>query len=399
MKLLRVIATVDPATGGPVAGLRAVTPALTSLGHETEFLTVDSPTATFLESWVGRVHALGPVHNRYARSPRLKAWLEKNLSRYDAVVIHGLWQDFGPKIRAACLQRGAPPYFVFPHGMLDPGLRKTYPFRHFKKWLYWQVIERRVLRDARAVLFTCEEERRLARQSFPRYQCTEEVITYGADMPDTSGAPFAPAWQTRCPSAMGRRYWLFLGRVHSKKGVDLLLQAYAQVRQATPETERAAFPDLVIAGPCLDADYLATLKKIAEDAAITPFVHWAGMLTGDAKWGAFQSAEAFVLPSHQENFGIAVVEALACAKPVMISNRVNIWRELSADGAALVEPDDVAGTARLFQRWLALTPETRRAMSQAAEQSFITRFEISHAAETFAAQLAGLLNQVTPANP
>jgi len=198
---------------------------------------------------------------------------------------------------------------------------------------------------------------------------------------------------------MGRRYWLFLGRVHSKKGVDLLLQAYAQVRQATPETERAAFPDLVIAGPCLDADYLATLKKIAEDAAITPFVHWAGMLTGDAKWGAFQSAEAFVLPSHQENFGIAVVEALACAKPVMISNRVNIWRELSADGAALVEPDDVAGTARLFQRWLALTPETRRAMSQAAEQSFITRFEISHAAETFAAQLAGLLNQVTPANP
>ena len=81
MKLLRVIATVDPATGGPVAGLRAVTPALTSLGHETEFLTVDSATDPFLESWVGRVHALGPVHNRYARSPRLKPWLEKNLGR------------------------------------------------------------------------------------------------------------------------------------------------------------------------------------------------------------------------------------------------------------------------------------------------------------------------------
>ena len=133
MKLLRVIATVDPATGGPVAGLRAVTPALTSLGHETEFLTVDSATDPFLESWVGRVHALGPVHNRYARSPRLKPWLEKNLGRYDAVVVHGLWQDFGRVVRTTCLQRGGPPYFIFPHGMLDPGLRKTYPVRHFKK--------------------------------------------------------------------------------------------------------------------------------------------------------------------------------------------------------------------------------------------------------------------------
>jgi glycosyltransferase involved in cell wall biosynthesis len=399
MKLLRVIATVDPATGGPVAGLRAVTPELASLGHETEFLTVDSPTEPFLESWVGRVHALGPVHNRYARSPRLRAWLDKNLARYDAVVVHGLWQDFGRTVRAACLQRGNPPYFVFPHGMLDPGLRKTYPLRHAKKWLYWQLFERQVLRDARAVLFTCEEERRLARLSFPRYRCTEEVITYGAGVPDAGDRAYAPAWQARCPSATGRPFWLFLGRVHSKKGVDLLLQAYAQVRHATAESELKTFPDLVIAGPCLDESYLAALKKIAGDEAVTPFVHWAGMLTGDAKWGALQSAEAFILPSHQENFGIAVVEALAWGKPVLISDRVNIWRELVADGAALVEPDDAAGVARLLQRWQALPTAVRGAMAAAAVQSFKKRFEISHAAETFAAQLAGLLNQAKPAIP
>jgi len=397
MKLLRVIATVDPATGGPVAGLHAVTPALATLGHETEFLTVDSPTDSFLQSWVGRVHALGPVHNRYARSPRLRPWLDKNLARYDAVVVHGLWQDLGRTVRKACLERGGPPYFVFPHGMLDPGLRKTYPVRHAKKWLYWQLVERRVLRDARAVLFTCEEERRVARLSFPRYQCAEEVITYGTTMPDTDRATFTPAWRARCPAAGGRRFWLFLGRVHSKKGVELLLQGYAQVRHAIPENERPDFPDLVIAGPCLDADYLATLKKIAEDKAITPFVHWVGMLTGDAKWGALHDAEAFILPSHQENFGIAVVEALACGKPVLISNRVNIWRELVDDGAALVEPDDIAGAARLLQRWLDLKPAARDAMANAATQSFERRFEISHAAETFAAQLAVLINQATPA--
>lgn len=391
MKLLRVIASVDPATGGPVSGLRAVTPVLDTLGHETEFLTVDDPTDGFLQSWVGRVHALGPVKNRYAHSPRLRSWLDKNLNRYDAVVVHGLWQDLGRTVHTACLRPGAPPYFVFPHGMLDPGLRRTYPFRHVKKWIYWQLVERRVLRDARAVLFTCEEERRLARLGFPRYECAEEVITYGASVPDNGVGGFTSAWQARCPSATGRRFWLFLGRVHTKKGVDLLLSAYAKVRHATPENALQNFPDLVLAGPCLDESYLAALKKTADTEAITPFVHWAGMLTGDAKWGAFQSAEAFILPSHQENFGIAVIEALACGRPVLITDRVNIWRELAEDGAAFVEQDDDAGVMRLLQRWLSLPASERHSMATAAVQSFKKRFEISHAAETFAAQLSSLI--------
>jgi len=392
MKLLRVIASVDPATGGPVSGLRAVTPILDSLGHETEFLTVDDPTDGFLQSWVGRVHALGPVKNRYAHSPRVRTWLEKNLGHYDAVVVHGLWQDLGRTVRAVSRARGGPPYFVFPHGMLDPGLRKTYPFRHVKKWIYWQFVERYILRDARAVLFTCEEERRIARLSFPRYRCTEEVITYGAAVPDAGSGTFHSTWRARFPAATGRPYWLFLGRVHSKKGVDLLLSAYAKVRHATPASDLHGFPDLVIAGPCLDEGYLAVLKKSTEDNAIASFVHWTGMLTGDAKWGALQNAEAFILPSHQENFGIAVVEALASHKPALITNRVNIWRELVDDGAALVESDDAAGIERLLQRWLALAPDARAAMSDAAAKSFHKRFEISNAAVTFAAQLAALLD-------
>jgi len=398
MKVLRVIATVDPASGGPVAGLRAVTPALAALGHQTEFLTVDAPTEGFLKNWVGPVHALGPVHNRYARSPGLRLWLDQNLARYDAVVVHGLWQDFGRTVRAACQQSGRPPYFIFPHGMLDPALQKAYPIHHAKKWLYWQLFERRVLRDARAVFFTCEEERRLARMSFPRYQCTEVVTAYGAAVPEIGGATLTPAWQACCPAAAGRRFWLFLGRVHSKKGVDLLLHGYARARHATPESELQSFPDLVIAGPCPDVSYLSTLKKIAEGESITPFIHWTGMLSGDEKWGAFQNAEAFILPSHQENFGIAVVEALACGKPVLISDRVNIWRELAADGTALVEPDDITGTTQLLQRWRGLAPEIRSAMATAAVHSFKKRFEITHAAETFAAQLSGLLNHATPTN-
>ena len=75
------------------------------------------------------------------------------------------------------------------------------------------------------------------------------------------------------------------------------------------------------------------------------------MLQGDAKWGAFYAAEVFALPSHQENFGVAVAEALACGTPVLISNKVNIWQEIAEDGVGLVEEDDLEGTTRLLERW------------------------------------------------
>jgi hypothetical protein len=74
-------------------------------------------------------------------------------------------------------------YFVFPHGMLDPWFKRTYPFKHLKKWLYWPWAEYRVLRDAQAVLFTCEEEKRLARESFWLYRCNERVVTLGIARP------------------------------------------------------------------------------------------------------------------------------------------------------------------------------------------------------------------------
>lgn len=389
MKILRVIASVDPATGGPVAGLRAITPVLNRLGHFSEFVTVDSPDASYLSSCVAYTHALGPGRGRYAYSARFRPWLKKHIRRFDAVIVHGLWQYLGLTIRSVTRTPGSPPYFVYPHGMLDPSLRETYPVKHAKKWLYWQFAERRVLRDARAVFFTCEEERRLASQTFPGYVCNEQVLNYGTASPEGRLENRRAAWAKHLPAVQGKRYFLFLSRIHSKKGLDLLLKAYAEIaRQPSADV-----PDLVVAGPCFDPSYLASLQKIVQSAGITHRIHWCGMLTGDAKWGALTDSEAFILPSYQENFGIAVAESLACGRPVLISDRVNIWRELSSDGAALVEPADEAGTTRLLQRWLSLTSDQRNAMATAARASFAKRFEITRSAENFAEHLVRLSAQ------
>jgi len=109
---------------------------------------------------------------------------------------------------------------------------------------------------------------------------------------------------------------------------------------------------------------------------------WTGMLSGEMKWGAFACADAFVLPSHQENFGMSVVEALAGGLPVLISNRVNIWREIDMDRAGYVEPDNLEGTVRLIKRWIATSPEERNAMRTNARQCFEKHFEIEKAVES-----------------
>ncbi len=104
------------------------------------------------------------------------------------------------------------------------------------------------------------------------------------------------------------------------------------------------------------------------------------MLEGDAKWGAFYAAEAFVLPSHQENFGIAVAEAIACRLPVLISNKINIWNYITEDGTGFVDEDTEAGTLRLLERWLTLPEREKAAMVAATDASFDKRFSMRNCA-------------------
>jgi glycosyltransferase involved in cell wall biosynthesis len=100
------------------------------------------------------------------------------------------------------------------------------------------------------------------------------------------------------------------------------------------------------------------------------------MVTGDAKWGAFFASEAFILPSHQENFGIAVAEALACGRPVLLADKVNIAEDIAEDGAGLMEEDTPDGTLRLLTRWIAMSPEERKAMGERACSCFHHRYDM-----------------------
>jgi glycosyltransferase involved in cell wall biosynthesis len=368
MKILHLLATIDPRAGGPLEGVRQCGAKMRSMGHLVEVASLDAPDAQFLPAFPLPVHALGPSHGHYRYAPRLVPWLRAHATRFDAVIVNGLWQYHSLGAWKA-LHSTEVPYYVFPHGMLDPWFKRAYPLKHLKKWLYWPWAEYRVLRDARAVLFTTEDERMLARRSFGLYRATERVVSFGTSAPPQDATRLRDLFLAAYPELKGKRVILFLGRIHVKKGCDLLIRAFARIAQSAPDTH------VVIAGPD-STGWVATLKAQAKELGIAHRITWPGMLQDDRKWGAFYASDAFILPSHQENFGIAVAEALGCGAPALISDKVNIWREVEDDGAGFVASDTAAGTELNLTRWLGLNAASQLRMRAQAIETFNARFSI-----------------------
>jgi glycosyltransferase involved in cell wall biosynthesis len=458
--MLNIIASLDPKTGGTSQGIRNSVCALQELHILNEVVCCDSPDEIWIKNDPFPIHSLGPGKFGYAYTAKLQPWLEKNLPRFDAVIVHGLWQwPVQATIRAfKKLKANSPPatrhlpLFIMPHGMLDPWFQrdKSRRLKAIRNSIYWWLFERHAVNSADAILFTCEEEIRLARTTFSGYRPKREInIGYGIAKPPVFELRMREAFQGKCPELGNNPYLLFLGRIHPKKGVDLLIRAFAEVLKT--EKLKTPLPHLVIAGPGWDTSYGRQMRQLIDTANAelakkyhldlttertetseekqiarmhslhecgglqedfrkpacsspafhlqfqhvaenihayypencnlktenSPRIHAVNMLEGDAKWGAFYGCEAFVLPSHQENFGISVVEALACNKPVLISNKVNIWREIAQDGAGLVEADSVDGTARLLNRFL--VGEIKSGVGEYFSDCFRRKFEIQQA--------------------
>ncbi len=380
MNLLHVIDSVDPRGGGPIEGILQWASLKESRFFNVSIASFDHPSAPYLSGIPVPVYALGnrglPSHDRWHRlpwvhygyAPRMIPWLRANLHRYDVVVVNGLW-NYSTFAARRVLVGSTIPYYVFTHGMLDPWFKKTYPLKSALKQVFWWFCEGPLLNNARAVLFTTEDERTLAHCAFLPYRLKDMVVGYGTN--DVSGDPATQieAFLSLIPALRNRNYILFLSRIHPKKGCNLLISAFAPIVASHPQV------DLVIAGP--DQNGLKKgLVAQAQALGISDRIHWPGMLSGDAKWGAFRAAEAFVLPSHQENFGIVVAEAMACGKPVLLTDKVNIWREVLACEAGLVETDTAEGVARLLERYFALSREERDRMGRCARNGFLQRLEI-----------------------
>jgi glycosyltransferase involved in cell wall biosynthesis len=341
MRVLHVISGISPVAGGTATALVALARAQKRAGLDvgvfSTYLDAPDDTRIALEADGIAVTEIGPAKRPLHRHPDIVPRLRQTLPTYDIVHIHALWEEVQHQAARVARELGKP-YVITPHGMLDPwSLRQS----KWKKRLYLMLRMRSNLNRASAIHYTSEIERDLAAPL--GLKSPTIVEPNGVDLAEFDDLPPRGTFRAKYPMLGERPIVLFLSRIHPKKGLDLLVTAF----------RRAAPPDafLVVVGPDSDG-YGGVIRAMAKVAGVAERVIFTGMLRGRDRVEAFVDADLFVLPSHQENCGIAVVEALASGCPVIISDQVNIHREISASGVGAVVPTDIDALADELGRWM-----------------------------------------------
>lgn len=257
----------------------------------------------------------------YKVSLPLRRWLCEHVADYDVVHVHALFSF--PSIAAArAASRRSVPYIVRPLGVLNRwGMANR---RRWVKSLSFRLLELPLMQRAAAMHYTSQMELQDAARFGLNNQ--QAVIPIGMDLAPFASLPDKAVFSKQFPATASTRNLLFLSRLDVKKGVELLLAAFALLRAQQPHLH------LIICGDG-EAAYVAALKQQAAALGLAEHITWTGFVAGELRLAAFAAAELFVLPSHAENFGIALLEAMAAGLPCVASDQVALAVEAAAEGA------------------------------------------------------------------
>lgn len=300
-----------------------------------------------------------------AHSLELASALRRAAPNCDLLHIHELWHYPGYAAYEAA-RRFRKPYVVTIHGALDPwALNRS----RLKKRVYMALVQRRVLDNAVALHVMSEAEKALVLGY--NFRPPVHLVPNGVSVEALGDAPaIAPYWK-RGPKG-DRKVILFLGRIHHKKGLDILAKAFGEIARNRDDVV------LVIAGPD-EGGYRARVEAMLRDAGAGDQAIFTGMLTGPEKLAAFRAADIFVLPSYSEGFSMAVLEALAQALPVVISRQCN-FPEVGDSRAGLIIEPEVNQLASALWRLLD-SAEERRAMGECGKRLVMERYSWDAIAE------------------
>ena len=373
MRILHVIPSLSVKEGGPSLALPVMARALSQQGIEVTVATTDDDGRDKRQTVASgqgtddqRIHYIYFRRNTgfYKVSFQLRHWLLKHVTEFHVVHIHALF-SYTSIVAAVIARREGVPYVIRPLGVLNKwGM--TNRRRTLKKIsLHW--IEWPILRSASAVHYTSKAEQLEASLAHPGIASLPSAViplAIEAVNPSAESAGFF----ARFPEASGRPVVLFLSRLDRKKGLELLLEAFARVRSSVDRSL------LVIAGEGTPG-YTASLRARADALNLNRDIVWAGFLSGDEKTAALAAATIFVLPSFSENFGIAALEALAVGVPVILSDQVALSDEIRDADAGLVAPCEAEPLAEKIITLL-LDPELRRRFGANSRRLVQERFSM-----------------------
>ncbi|MDZ4401079.1 glycosyltransferase [Prosthecobacter sp.] len=314
----------------------------------------------------------------YKVSIPLLIWLRRHVADYDVVHVHAVFSFSTLAAGWACRLRGVP-FIVRPLGVLN-----TWGMNNRRRWiktLSFRLLDKPVLDHASAIHYTSRQEADEAARLGIRARAA--VIPLGMDLGPFSSLPSPELFTARFPATAGRPIILFLSRLDPKKNVELLLEAMARLGpQSDPirPNPTESDPILVIAGSGAPA-YVAELKARAHDLGLEKQVVWAGHLEGDMKLSALAAATVYVLPSHSENFGIALLEAMAAGLACVSTAGVALAVEAANEEAVLLSGGDPQKLAEILRRLLS-NPSERHVLGVAAAQLALTTYSSDAAAES-----------------
>ena len=339
MKILHVIANLASRYGGPPKACFEMARATAQLGHDISIYTTNQDGQTQLRVPIRKTVYKDNVKIRYfpIQTPRFWGYsfplareLQKRIWSFDIVHIHSLYL-FHNMISGHYCRKYNIPYLIRPHGTLDPYIYKRHRFR---KSIMELLFERKNFKYSHAINFATEEEMKLASDSPLMLKSKGIVVPLGLDLTEYENLPEYGKFRSKYPGISRNKIVLFFSRINFIKGLEVLTRAFSKV------TDFRADVHLVIAGPDNEGFGNKVKKWLADRKNIRIVRHSQDCFRVRDKLSILRDSDIFVLPSYSENFGISVIEAMACGLPVIISDRVNIWREVLHSGAGKVIPCD-----------------------------------------------------------
>lgn len=321
MRVLHVIPSVSERSGGPAAAIVPMCRALQNQGIEVFLATTSHGLTQISTDGIGEYKGVPArffpvqVGASFKYSRPLTTWLKTSVRDFDVVHIHAVFNHASVAAARECRKAGVP-YVVRPLGTLDPWSMKQ---KAGRKKVFWSLVGKRMLQGSAAVHYTAAGEKTGTEESLGINH--GRVIALGVEVKGSELIKKAPDY---FPVLGGRPYVLFLSRLDPKKNVEGLIDAFKSV---TEDAWR-----LVIAGDG-PRDYVSTLRQIVGDSEKIIFTGW---VEGEQKEALLRDTALFVLPSHQENFGLSVMEAMARGVPVLVSPHVNLAPEIEAANAGWI---------------------------------------------------------------
>lgn len=379
MRILVTSFSIAPQTGGLRVGVLGLCRGLAKRGHLVSLYTTNADGNKTLDAPLG-VSTLEEdvevffypaqriVFGNVFSYPMVRA-LRQCVPNVDLVLIHSLYQ-FTSTVAAHYCRKFRVPYVLRPHGILDPTLARRR--RWLLKWAYIQLFEKRNFDRAAAIQYSSRMEEEMARQ-FMAVKSPNLLIPEGINLDPFEKLPRRGSFRARYSEMAGKSLILCLGRLHQKKGLELLIEAFSRVATRRDDAH------LVLAGSG-DRDYVMRITQMLRDRGAIDRATITGQLDDNEKLAVLRDADIFVLPSYGENFGISIVEAMACGLPVVISDKVGIWREIAEAEAGIVTTCQSGKIADAIERLLD-DPGLRMALGRHGKTLVDAQFSTDRMAE------------------